>query len=185
VFVLFVGLNIKKGQIAYWPMTVASQKCRTEMLRKSKERKCLNCGAVFYPRRTQINEGKGKYCSCKCHKQHSHPRLGCRISDEQKIRAYESRVKNGRLYTGEDNPSWKGGRYVVGGYIILNIDGRIVSEHRIVMERHLGRRLNAEEIVHHTNGNKKDNRIENLEILSRWEHLKVHLADLLKGRGIE
>lgn len=47
-------------------------------------------------------------------------------------------------------------------------------EHRIVMEQYLGRELDIIEQIHHINGNKLDNRIENLEIVKRGEHQRIH-----------
>jgi hypothetical protein len=49
-----------------------------------------------------------------------------------------------------------------------------VLEHRIIMENHLGRILNPNELVHHKNGNKLQNVIENLEIMMRGEHERFH-----------
>ena len=49
-----------------------------------------------------------------------------------------------------------------------------VLEHRIVMENFLGRLLDDSEVVHHLNGDGKDNRIENLSVMDRHEHARMH-----------
>lgn len=51
--------------------------------------------------------------------------------------------------------------------------GRIL-EHRYLMAAHIGRPLSSDEIVHHINGNGFDNRVENLELMKRGEHTKIH-----------
>jgi hypothetical protein len=54
--------------------------------------------------------------------------------------------------------------------------------HRWVMEKELKRKLLRNEIVHHKNGNKLDNRPENLEVMTRKEHYKIHVVPKMDER---
>lgn len=69
---------------------------------------------------------------------------------------------------------------MIGGYKYIYMPEhpyctkRYVAEHRIVMEKHLGRYLTDNEVVHHLNGNKTDNDISNLIVLSISDHSKLH-----------
>ena len=61
-------------------------------------------------------------------------------------------------------------------YRFIKADGVVQLEHRYLMECSLGRKLNRDEHVHHINGDGKDNRLENLVVLSASEHLRMHNA---------
>jgi hypothetical protein len=86
---------------------------------------------------------------------------------------------------GPDHYNWKGGTtlLVKGGHIreyapdhpAAKKSKGYVLQHRLVMERALGRYLEPGEVVHHINGDKQDNRLENLELVrSLSDHMKHH-----------
>ena len=123
--------------------------------------------------------------------------LGCsqkvvwRFMKNHGIKARSSAINLPKKY-GEDNPSWKGGKNVHDGYVRIRTPADSLSkgdsngyirEHDYVMEKHIGRRLEKGECVHHINGIKTDNRIENLKLMTNSEHMKLH-ARIRRGDAV-
>ena len=65
--------------------------------------------------------------------------------------------------------------------MLYTSDGKGIKEHRKVVEEAIGRKLSKNEVVHHINFNKLDNRLENLMIMSIAEHQKLHRKTQLEN----
>lgn len=74
-------------------------------------------------------------------------------------------------------------RLHANGYYTICIGNKKQYYHRYVMEQHLGRKLTKNEHVHHLNGDRKDNRIENLEVVSMEDHLRYHAKERGFGKN--
>ncbi len=116
---------------------------------------CKTCGKEFYRHPSELKKNKTNYCSFTCRKKGN----------------YNPYRK------GEYSPTWRGGICYIKGYkYIKRYDhpfknsGNYVAEHRLVMEKYLGRYLTSNEEIHHRNGIKTDNHIENLEIVIKKAH---------------
>ena len=82
------------------------------------------------------------------------------------------------FYTGPKNPRWKNGT-ITHGYRVYKINGKTTPEHRIVMERMIGRSLRSFETVHHKNGIRLDNCPENLELWTGNHSYGQRVSDLI------
>lgn len=112
---------------------------------------CSTCGTLFY-----VTSLSGLVCSRECRR-------------------------------GQLGPSWSGGRvHDAGGYVDIYMPEHpradkhcYIAEHVLVMEKHLGRYLKTGENIHHKNGVRDDNRLDNLELWISYQPKGQRVDDLL------
>lgn len=140
-------------------------------------KKCIDCSKEICDRAIRCK---------KCARQGKlHPMYGkkhtTKTREKMSKNHWNMSGKNHPMYGirkfGKDNPFWKGGKckFTLGYIGIRQKNGKYLYEHRLIMEKHIGRKLKRFEIIHHTNGVKTDNRIENLMLFNNQaEHRKWH-----------
>lgn len=140
------------------------------------ETRCAQCGAALYRQPYQVARCAMFFCSNVCAGQYRRDRvtLKCAYCG---ILFEKARSRRGVVWfcSRECRDDCKRIGYVNHfGYLAHTRNGETVVLHRSILEKALGRKLRSDEIVHHINGNKTDNRSTNLAIMTRSEHAYHH-----------
>ena len=107
----------------------------------------------------------------------------CDAHYRRKIRGSDlnAPMRDSYLRQDRDSDGWTAWRVTRKGYVersrVLNGVHVFQSQHRSVVEAHIGRGLLPSESVHHKNGNRSDNRIENLELWSKSQPYGQRVED--------
>lgn len=131
-------------------------------------RDCTDCNRSF-------NDTEGRRYKCS----------SCRTmtntcSCGNKMQRNSSKCRSCTSQKGFENANWRGGKiYHKKGYVMVRFGSRYIFQHIIVMEEFLERKLLPHENVHHKNGVRDDNRLENLELWSSYQPAGQRVEDKL------
>lgn len=127
---------------------------------------CLHCQTVFKPKRKEQ-----EYCCRSCASVKKGQSRSGQNTGQRKNWEYQERID-------------KDGYVRCYGVLHPYSNGRkMMQKHIMVMELQIGRQIQSDEVVHHKNGNRQDNRLENLELMTRSEHSKMHGPTMKRGRN--
>lgn len=161
--------NKKISKTQWQEQRFCSKRCFSESLKVSRTVSfiCEECGDKV-ERRFRADYAN-RFCSNICS-----GKAGIRLATK------------GRDFRGEKNPAYKNGVTITKqGYRRLNTKEDVL-EHRYVMEEYLGRKLTEKECIHHKDGNKLNNSIDNLQLCkNQSEHIKIHAQNPKWGLSVE
>jgi hypothetical protein len=164
------------GKNAIYKNTKRCQKCNRKYMCNTKEFK-EKMSKIQKNRKHHSWEGfqKKHPTYLKYHSQETKDKLRKMMTGRKNSHSTRIKIsKNHANVKGEKCHFWKGGRHIdKHGYVLVYKphhpfcnNNKCVREHRLVMEKHIGRYLKPQEVVHHKNGIKGDNRIDNLQLFS-------------------
>lgn len=141
---------------------------------------CAECGIAFARLPCQLGRGRGRFCSKAClgKSKRNGSQLHCAMCDsrfyrrfgEQDIGEREKQFCSRQCYT-----DWRAANRSVDTYLKTGH----VHTHRVVAEAVLGRRLTAEEVVHHIDENKQNNHPSNLAVFpTQAHHARCHFGGM-------
>lgn len=188
------------GFIKDYPSTRGKKKYCSVECRKSTthiKANCLYCGDIYEVARSRYDGGYTlhKCCSRLCYIAHKKEARRKRESKKNYVCTNclgvfigYRRGKTGRVFCsqkcsveymrGDKAHTYVDGTTIgVNGYRSIKVGDKYVLEHRLVMEEHLNRKLLPGEVVHHIDGDRLNNNIENLEVMEKKEHDRKHTTE--------